>query len=173
VTVGRRGAGGACVERRRRPLVRALGGLCALYVLAAPWWVGSLEATSVLQDPAPAKIDSVALEERVEELSSSLRCPVCLNLSIEDSPDPLARAMKARVREMLAAGASPEEVRQHFVERYGDWILLTPEPQGLNLALWILPVLGLIGGVILIWMAVRRWVGSASPEAADSSGLEA
>jgi cytochrome c-type biogenesis protein CcmH len=141
-------------------------------MLASVWWVGPNDGAGVLQGSAPAEVDSVALEERVEELSSSLRCPVCLNLSIEDSPDPLARAMKARVREMLAAGASAEEVRQHFVERYGEWILLTPEPQGLNLALWILPVVGVIGGVILIWIAVRRWVGSSSPTAAGSSGVE-
>jgi cytochrome c-type biogenesis protein CcmH len=116
--------------------------------------------------------DSV-LEARVRDIASSLRCPVCQNLSIQDSPSELAQDMKRIVREQLAAGKTPEEVRQYFVARYGEWVLLEPPARGANLAVWVLPALVVVGGVALVWVAVQRWmaVGPAhtavSTDAAD------
>lgn len=98
-----------------------------------------------------------ALEERVREIAASLRCPVCLGLSVEDSPSQLARDMKDFIRKRLREGAEPEEIRQHFVDLYGEWVLMTPEPEGLNLALWIVPVLAVLGGIVLVGAVVRRW----------------
>ena len=117
--------------------------------------------------PAPAEQDPV-FEEQVRQTASTLRCPVCLNLSIEDSPNQLAQEMKQIVRERLAGGESPDEVRAYFVDKYGEWILLTPKPQGINLALWLLPALGLLAGAGVVWVAVRRWVGPPEGGRSDS-----
>ena len=117
--------------------------------------------------PAPAEQDP-GFEEQVRQTASTLRCPVCLNLSIEDSPNQLAQEMKQIVRERLAGGESPDEVRAYFVDKYGEWILLTPKPQGINLALWLLPALGLLAGAGVVWVAVRRWVGPPEVGRSDS-----
>ncbi|WP_370325943.1 cytochrome c-type biogenesis protein CcmH [Euzebya sp.] len=37
-------------------------------------------------------------------------------------------------------------VRGYFVQRYGDWILLSPEASGLGWLVWGLPVLAVLGG---------------------------
>ena len=63
-------------------------------------------------------------DQQVYAVASQLRCVVCQNLSVADSPSEMAGQMRAIVRERLAAGQTPAEVRQYFVERYGDWILL-------------------------------------------------
>ena len=75
-----------------------------------------------------------AFEAKVREVASSLRCPVCQNNSIEESPSLLAQDMKREVRQRLAAGESPDEVRRYFISRYGEWVLTKPRAAGINLS---------------------------------------
>jgi cytochrome c-type biogenesis protein CcmH len=97
------------------------------------------------------------LEARTSAVASQLRCLKCQGLSIEDSPSDLARNMRAVVREQLAAGKSAAEVKDYFVARYGEFVLLEPPPRGFNLAVYILPVLALLVGAFTVWFVIRRW----------------
>lgn len=107
--------------------------------------------------------DSV-LEARVRAVAAELRCPVCQGESILDSPAELAQQMKGVVRDQLREGRTPDEIKAYFVARYGEWILLRPAMKGLNIALYVFPVLVVIGGLALVAMLVRRW--TAPPPAA-------
>jgi cytochrome c-type biogenesis protein CcmH len=113
---------------------------------------------------AQARTDSVvipndpAFEAKVRDVALSLRCPVCQNNSIEESPALLAQDMKREVRQRLAAGESPDEIRRYFVSRYGEWVLTKPRAAGVNLSVWLLPVVALFAGALVVWSAVRRWV---------------
>jgi cytochrome c-type biogenesis protein CcmH/NrfF len=98
-----------------------------------------------------------ALDARTAAVASTLRCPVCQGESIEASPSELAAEMRAVVRERLRAGDSPDAVRAYFVSKYGEWILLEPRMTGLNILLYVLPVVLVVGGVILVVVLVRRW----------------
>jgi cytochrome c-type biogenesis protein CcmH len=69
----------------------------------------------------------------------------------------MAAQMRLIVRERLAAGQTPAEVRAYFVERYGDWILLAPPRRGFTLLVWVVPMLALLGGVALVGVLVTRW----------------
>src|SRR3972149_765853 len=84
------------------------------------------------------------------------RCGVCQNLSVADSPSEMAQQMRAIVRERLAAGERPEQVVQYFVDRYGEWILLSPRRQGFNLLVWLSPVVGVAVGVAIVTVVLRR-----------------
>src|SRR5207247_8601909 len=86
---------------------------------------------------APARPVSDA---EVHEIAGGLRCVVCQNLSVADSPSEMARQMRAIVRERLEAGESPTEVVQYFVDRYGEWILLSPRRSGFTLLVWLAPL---------------------------------
>jgi cytochrome c-type biogenesis protein CcmH/NrfF len=98
-----------------------------------------------------------ALEKRTSEVAAGLRCPVCQGLSIQDSPSELAQQMRSLVRDQLAAGKTPEEVRAYFISKYGEWILLEPEASGFNVLVYVLPVLLVLGGLGFIVTLVRRW----------------
>jgi cytochrome c-type biogenesis protein CcmH len=67
--------------------------------------------------------------------------------------------MRAIVRERLAAGQTPAEVRQYFVARYGDWILLAPPRRGFTLLVWVAPLVAVLVGLVVVTLLVRRWAG--------------
>lgn len=70
--------------------------------------------------------------------------------------------MRAVVRDRLRAGNTPDEVKAYFVSKYGEWILLDPTMKGLNILLYAIPVLLVVGGLALVAVLVRRWT---TPEA--------
>lgn len=114
--------------------------------------------------PAPVVAVDTALDRRTTEVASGLRCPVCQGLSISDSPSELAQEMKGLVREQLASGKTPDEVRQYFIDKYGEWVLLAPKPQGFNLLVYVLPLLLVIGGGWFVWRYVRAHSAVSEPE---------
>jgi cytochrome c-type biogenesis protein CcmH len=114
--------------------------------------------------PAAAQQPSrPADDQQVYEVASELRCVVCQNLSVADSPSEMATQMRAIVRERLAAGDSPAQVRQYFVERYGQWILLSPPRRGFNLLVWLAPVVAVAVGLGVVALLVRRWTARPRP----------
>lgn len=98
-----------------------------------------------------------------------LRCPVCQGESIQESPAVLAKEMREVVREQLKAGRSSDEVKAYFVSKYGEWILLQPKARGVNLTVYVMPLVMLIGGAVLIVWSVKRWVKPAGQHNPDSS----
>jgi cytochrome c-type biogenesis protein CcmH len=94
-------------------------------------------------------------EQRVQRLGKQFRCAVCQGLSIADSPASMARSQLDKVRELIVAGKSDEEIRQYFVERYGEWVLLEPKKEGFTLLIWLGPALFVAFGVALI-VSLRR-----------------
>lgn len=120
----------------RRALLTAL----IMGVLGA--WLGA----------APA----VSPEDQVHLLAAELRCPVCQNLSVGDSPSEMANQMRELIREKLQQGESPDQIRAYFVSRYGEWILLAPKRQGFNWVAWLLPFGAILMGVGVIGWVVRR-----------------
>lgn len=105
----------------------------------------------------PIVIEQTEIDRQVMALSAQLRCPVCQGLSLADSPSELSQEMRGVVRSLLEEGKSPEEVKAYFVSKYGEWILLEPEPTGFNMAVYLLPILALLGGAVLVVVLVKRW----------------
>jgi len=105
---------------------------------------------------SPSPAIAMTIEEQTHGLAAELRCPVCQNLSVDDSPSEMANQMREVVREKLKDGESPEQIRAYFVSRYGEWILLAPKRQGFNWVAWLLPFGAILGGLGVIGLVVRR-----------------
>ena len=138
------------------------GALRILVALALGFATPSARA-QVPTDTTPRLTRDSALEARTSAVAAQLRCPVCQGLSIQDSPSELAQSMRALVRDQLAQGKTPDQVKSYFVSKYGEWILLSPPPHGFNLLAYLFPALVVLGGGVLIVLAVRRWT-TAAPE---------
>jgi cytochrome c-type biogenesis protein CcmH len=138
---GRRPAGAVAARARR------------LAAVAAVWLLALAVAAGVDRVALAASVS----DEDVQAIASQLRCVVCQNLSVADSPSEMAHQMRALIRERLTAGDKPAEVMAYFVQRYGDWVLLSPPPRGLNLILWFAPFAAVAGGLALVLTLVRRW----------------
>ena len=109
-----------------------------------------------------------ALEAMTTRLASELRCPVCQGNSIQDSPSELAQQMRDLIRDQLRSGKSPDEVRAYFVDKYGEWILLSPKATGVNLVVYLVPFVAVLIGGLIVWRTLRRWT---SPSAAAGDEL--
>jgi cytochrome c-type biogenesis protein CcmH/NrfF len=94
----------------------------------------------------------VSAAERVERLAAELRCPDCQGLSVADSPTGSAREIRRPIDELVAAGASDDEVRAHFVARYGEWILLAPSSP----AIWVVPFAVLAAAIVALLAWLQR-----------------
>ncbi len=84
--------------------------------------------------------------------------------------------MQAMAEKEVASGKDSAGILQDFVLRYGTQVLATPPPNGFNLMVWILPVVGGIMGLTLVVLLVRRWrqapaAGSAEPGTVDPQAL--
>lgn len=141
--------------------------------LVAPLFALVVLATALGAQQQAPDLSSVELERRTSEVASELRCPVCQGVSVEDSPTELARQMRAVVRDQLAAGRTPDQVRQYFVEKYGEWILLEPKASGFNLLVYVLPWLAMLAGLAVIVFAVRRWTHAAPADEAAEARVSA
>ena len=122
------------------------GVLCLSLLIAAP--VGAVQPGEMLQDPV--------LEGRARALSQNLRCLVCRNENIDDSDAQLARDLRILLRERLVAGDTDEEAMAYIVDRYGEYVLLTPTTTGSNLLLWLAGPMMLMAGVGLAAVTIRR-----------------
>ena len=141
--------------------MRALRPVAAALVLVAAL-VGSAPAPLPAQPPARP-----VSEQTVHDVAAQLRCVVCQNLSVADSPSEMANQMRAIVRERLQAGESPAEVVQYFVDRYGEWILLSPTRRGFNWLVWLGPVVAVAAGLAIVAVLLWRWTRRARREAAS------
>ncbi|TMC20283.1 MAG: cytochrome c-type biogenesis protein CcmH [Chloroflexi bacterium] len=97
------------------------------------------------------------LDQRVYEVASQLKCPVCQYESVADSPSSLAQNMRLVIRQQLQAGKSEQEVIQYFINSYGNQIVWLPPQQGFTLLAWIMPLVLLCGGVIVLFFVGRDW----------------
>ena len=86
-------------------------------------------------------------EKEAQSVGRMLMCPVCVGTTIEQSQALIAQQMQAIVREMLAQGASQQEILDFFVERYGLSVLAAPPKSGANLLVWVLPIAGMLAAL--------------------------
>ena len=103
-------------------------------------------------------------DQRVQRISSVIRCPTCRGLSADQSDAPSAEAIRDEVRRRVAEGETDAQIKSYLVSRYGEDILLQPRSK----LVWALPVGGgvaAVGGLALLLRRRRaRPGGRASDE---------
>ncbi len=108
---------------------------------------------------AYTQLDDPGQEAKAKALMETLRCLVCQGQSIADSDADMAGEMRALVRQRIAAGERPAQVRKWLMERYGDYVTYDPPLSWVTAPLWIAPLV-LLGLGLLI--ARRLFKGKAA-----------
>ncbi len=137
--------------------MRALRFLALLW-LAAVFAVPAAAQTGV--PPAPyayRQLDDPELEAKAQALMETLRCLKCQSQSIADSDAPMAGDMRHQVRTRIAAGETPDAIRDWLVDRYGAYVSYKPELGSTTWPLFVIPPLLLILGLLVL----RRRMGGA------------
>ena len=87
----------------------------------------------------PRGLAATVSEEEVHAIATQLRCVVCQNLSVADSPSEMARQMRDLIRERLAAGTGPSRSWPTSSSATASGSFWRPRRAGLNLLLWLAP----------------------------------
>lgn len=134
---------------------------------------GTVTALAQSESGDPAASSRQDLDRQVREIGLELRCPVCQNLPVADSPSPLAQEMRAVIRQKLEAGESRQDILAYFVQRYGEGVLLDPPRQGFTMLVWLGAALAVTGGLGLLAVWVRRRLPGKAPKGREQSAAHA
>ncbi len=116
-------------------------------------------------------LDDATKEARAQGLMRELRCVVCENEPISQSTADIAVDMRRVVRVQIEKGQTDTEVRQYFVDRYGQFVSFRPPSDGWGVALWAFPFLLLIGvGGAMGYRMVRARKAGLTPIPDDRGG---
>ena len=109
--------------------------------------------------PAPyayRQLDDPKLEAKAQTLMETLRCLTCQSQSIADSDASMAGDMRNEVRTRIAAGESPDHIRQWLISRYGDYISYEPRVTRVTWPLFVVPIALLVLGLLIVLRRFRR-----------------
>jgi cytochrome c-type biogenesis protein CcmH len=117
-------------------------------------------AASPGQDTTPPP-QSVAgkqpTDDEVNAVAKQLYCPVCENTPLDVCPTQACAEWRDLIRDKLAEGWSESQIKQYFVDRFGDRVLAAPPARGLNWLAYVVPPLAILLGVFLLYNAFKAW----------------
>ncbi len=149
--------------------------LAGLVVLAIVLFA-SLMILTAAPSIAPTRPSPANLDDATMRVASQLYCPVCPNTPLDVCDTPACQQWRGVIRDKLAAGQTPDQIKQYFVAEYGQRVLGAPQPEGFNLGIYIIPAVAVILGAGVILFVARRWqrerVAAAAEIGADGASDE-
>jgi len=120
-----------------------------------------------LRDPQSAGLSRLPVspldnDPVIVDVEHKLKCTCGCNLDIftcrtTDFTCTYSPALHQEILGLYKEGKTPEQIIAAFVEKYGEQTLMAPEPQGFNLAGYLVPgLLVLLAGGILSVVLLRR-----------------
>jgi cytochrome c-type biogenesis protein CcmH/NrfF len=118
-----------------------------LLVLAVALLIGSGIFSATPQTPA----------QRAARIETDVRCPSCTDVSVAQSNESTALAVRHQILRMVEQGDSTAQIDDTLLAQYGQTILLVPPSTGGFALIWILPIALAAGAVIAVGVLfVRR-----------------
>lgn len=109
--------------------------------------------------------DEPVTDDEVNAIAKDVYCPVCESTPLDVCPTAACADWRELIRVKLAEGQSREEILEYFARQYGDGVLSNPPRRGASLiVLWILPILGVLVG-LLLFSFLLRGMRKPAPEA--------
>jgi cytochrome c-type biogenesis protein CcmH len=103
------------------------------------------------QEPGP----SAPTDDQVNAIAKGLYCPVCENIPLDVCGTQACAQWRDLIRQKLSQGWSEAQIKQYFVDQYGDRVLATPPPRGLNWLVYFVPPLVILAGAYVLFRAFQ------------------
>lgn len=116
----------------------------------------------------PAQASAPVDEEQFRQIESNLMCTDGCGMWLPSCDNATAQQMRTEIRNKLAEGASAKQIYAYMISVYGEEVMAAPPPQSrFNLAAWALPFLLILGGALVIYLAMDKWVFNRAAAAVD------
>ena len=139
-------------------------------IIFVPFFILSLPTThaetSQLDNP-----DS-SFENQAINLDNQLMCPICPGETLRQSQTTIAKQMRGIIRNKLANGESPDQIKNYFVSVYGQSILAEPPSEGAGLLAWALPPFAIFTGLFILILTLRAMKKKTPDSIVQSGSLE-
>jgi cytochrome c-type biogenesis protein CcmH len=112
-----------------------------------------IAAPALAQDNGPI----VPSDDQVNAIAKGLYCPVCENIPLDVCGTQACAQWRELIREKLSQGWSEAQIKQYFVDQYGDRVLATPPARGLNWLVYLVPPIAILAGTYILYRALRAW----------------
>jgi cytochrome c-type biogenesis protein CcmH len=112
--------------------------------------------------------------QRAASIEAVVRCPSCIDVSVAQSVQTTALAVRHQIQRQVAQGRTTAQIEQSLVSQYGQTILLEPPDSGGFAVIWILPIvaggvaLGVVG--VLFWRRSRQFADTRSAQRTAETG---
>lgn len=113
----------------------------------------ALGGIALAQAPSPR----IPTDDEVNAIAKQLYCPVCENIPLDVCGTQACEQWRQLIREKLSQGWSEAQIKQYFVDQYGDRVLATPPPRGLNWLVYLVPPLAIGLGAYILYRAIQAW----------------
>jgi cytochrome c-type biogenesis protein CcmH len=115
-------------------------------------------------------------EERIEDISKQLACPVCDGETVYESRNTQSTSIRTEIKaQVTSTDATDDEIIAYIVRRFGAKTQLLPEASGFESLVWVLPSVALVCASVGLFFAFRRWrlVADVVPSDDDRALVEA
>lgn len=102
------------------------------------------------QEPQPP-------DDAVNAIAEQLYCPVCENVPLDACETDACVQWRDLIRDKLAEGWTPEQIKDHFVELYGIRVLAVPPAQGFNRIVYLVPAVFFLLVLMLGFFRMKNW----------------
>jgi cytochrome c-type biogenesis protein CcmH len=96
-------------------------------------------------------------------LEGQVMCPVC-HTTLDQSDSAAARQIEVFISKRIAQCWTAQRIESALVANYGAGILAAPPRKGFDLLAWWLPIVGVLGGALVLAAGVWRWSRGREPD---------
>ena len=114
-----------------------------------------LSSVALAQTATPPTQKAVTADD-VNRIAKQLYCPVCENEPLDVCKTSACQQWRAQISQLLATGQTDQQIMQYFVDRYGLKVMGAPPVNTQTIWLYLLPIVGLLGGAIYVYFLMRR-----------------
>jgi cytochrome c-type biogenesis protein CcmH len=96
-------------------------------------------------------------DDQVNAVARELYCPECENIPLDVCPSQACMDMRAEIRLKLEQGWTKAQIKNYYVERYGDRVLGAPPARGWNWLMYVIPPVAILASAVILYRVLRSW----------------